>query len=282
MAGLLRGELDRYDSKSRTLGPYLGGISAGGVDFSKDREWVAYASFPDSTLWRCKADGSDKLQLSYPPLQAVSPRWSPDGKEIAFDAIQPGKPARIYLVSADGGAPHELMPGVNESQSRYDPVWSPDGGSIAFGGQGGDPDSAIHVLDLKTGHVSTLPGSKGLFHPRWSPDGCYIAAQAPHALGLRLFDFKTQEWSVLTNRGVAAFPSRSHEGRYLYFLGAVTGPGVYRIRIPGGKVEQVLDLKGFQMTGYWGLWMGLTPDDSPLLLKDIGTQDIVSMDFHAP
>jgi serine/threonine protein kinase/Tol biopolymer transport system component len=279
VAGFLRGELDRYDSKTKTLAPYLGGISADGLDFSKDGKWVAYSSFPDSTLWRSKADGRNKLQLSYPPLQGVSPRWSPDGKEIVFDAIQPGKPARIYLVTADGGTPRELLP--NDVQAKLDPVWSPDGGSIAFGGFSGDANSGIHILDIKTGNVSMLASSKGLFHPRWSPDGRYIAAQAPHALGLRLFDFKTQEWSVLTN-AIAGFPSWAHDGRYLYFLGAGTGSGVYRIRIPGGKVEQVLDLKGFRMTGYWGLWMGLTPDDSPLLLKDTGTQDIVSMDFHEP
>jgi hypothetical protein len=42
--------------------------------FSKDGQWVAYASFPDGTLWKSRADGSQRLQLSYPPLTAVLPR----------------------------------------------------------------------------------------------------------------------------------------------------------------------------------------------------------------
>jgi hypothetical protein len=39
---------------------------------------------------------------------------------------------------------------------------------------------------------------------------------------------------------------------------------------------------GFQMMGYFTQWLGLAPDDSPLVLKDAGTQEIVSMDFHEP
>jgi hypothetical protein len=36
------------------------------------------------------------------------------------------------------------------------------------------------------------------------------------------------------------------------------------------------------MTGIYGFWLGLTPQDVPLLLKDAGTQDIVRMDWHQP
>ena len=57
---------------------------------------------------------------------------------------------------------------------------------------------------------------------------------------------------------------------------------VARIRVPEGKVEQVASLKALQITGYFGIWLGLTPDDEPLLLENTGTQDIVSMDWNAP
>ena len=76
-----RGELTRYDLKSGRFEPYLGGISAEYVAFSKDGQWVAYVSFPEGTLWRSKADGSERLQLTYPPMYALMPRWSPDGKD---------------------------------------------------------------------------------------------------------------------------------------------------------------------------------------------------------
>jgi len=48
-------------------------------------------------------------------------------------------------------------------------------------------------------------------------------------------------------------------------------------------VERVVDLKNFRMTGYsWGFWLGLAPDDSPLLLRDVGTQEIYALDVDLP
>jgi Tol biopolymer transport system component len=99
-----RGELVRYDLKSGQLVPFLGGISAEWVAFSKDGLWVAYVSYPEATLWRSKTDGSERLQLTYPPSQTLLPRWSPDGRKIVFYETFPDKPAGIYEVSREGGA----------------------------------------------------------------------------------------------------------------------------------------------------------------------------------
>jgi hypothetical protein len=54
------------------------------------------------------------------------------------------------------------------------------------------------------------------------------------------------------------------------------------VAIPGGKVEQVASLKALRLTGVYSFWLGLTPDHSPLLLKDAGTQEIVVMSWTAP
>ena len=54
----VRGELLRYDSASRQGGPYLSGISAMGVNFSRDGKWLTYVAYPEGTLWRSRADGS--------------------------------------------------------------------------------------------------------------------------------------------------------------------------------------------------------------------------------
>jgi hypothetical protein len=50
-----RGELMRYNSKSGEFSPFLGGISAEYLGFSKDGQWVAYVSYPEGTLWRSKS-----------------------------------------------------------------------------------------------------------------------------------------------------------------------------------------------------------------------------------
>jgi Tol biopolymer transport system component len=266
VGGIRRGELVRWDSKLRQFATFLSGISAQDVSFSKDGQWVAYVSYPEGTLWRSKADGSEKLQLSYQPLHAMLPRWSPDGKKILFMDLPTGKPGRTYLVSAEGGSPQNLM--AEEPDQQIDPNWSPDAGKIVFGGN--PPDiTAIHVLDLKTNQVSTLPGSEGFFSPRWSPDGRYIAALRADALAVVLYDFETQQWSQLAKGGVG-YPSWSKDGHYVYFMRAPNDPAVLRVRISEHKVEQVVDLKNFRMASYYGYWLGLAPDDSPLLLRDTG------------
>ena len=107
---LLQGELVSYDAPSGQFRPYLSGVSAGEADFSPDGQWIVYVSYPELTLWRSRVDGSQRMQLTYRPIYATLPRWSPDAKQIAFVGLQGNSPWRIYLVSADGGSPQELLP----------------------------------------------------------------------------------------------------------------------------------------------------------------------------
>ena len=274
-----RGELERGESKSGQFTPFLSGISGEDVAFSQDGQWVAYVSYPEGILWRSKPDGSEKAQLSSPPPFAAAPRWSPDGKQIVFAQNSPGKPRRVYLVSADGGSTQQLLP--EDPEPLWDPDWSPDGGKILVGGRPADKNSALQVLDLNTHKVSTLPGSRGLFGGRWSPDGRYIVALPWDSLSVMLFDFQTQKWSQLVQVR-AAFLEWSRDGQYVYFLRWLDHPAALRVRISDRKVEQLFDLSKITLTGNIGPWLGLGPDDSPLLLKDTGTQDIYSLDWEEP
>jgi len=53
-----------------------------------------------------------------------------------------------------------------------------------------------------------------------------------------------------------------------------------RVRIADAAIDQVTDLKDVRQTGYrGGFWMGLTPDDSPLVLRDVGAEEIYSLDL---
>src|SRR3974390_2272637 len=106
----LRGELVRYNSQPGRFEPFLGGISAEYVDFSHDGQWVAYVTYPDQVLWRSKVDGSERLQLTYPPSRPYVPRWSPDGKTIAFFDGRHTIDPKIYTVSSEGGSPRPLLP----------------------------------------------------------------------------------------------------------------------------------------------------------------------------
>jgi serine/threonine protein kinase len=276
-----RGELVRYDSKSGHFAPYLSGISAMGLDFSRDGEWVAYNDASDGTMWRSKVDGTQKLQLVFPPMLAYLPRWSPDGRHIAFFGHPPGEPWQIYFVPAEGGSP-ELI--YRTGTNLADPSWSPDGKSLAFGENSlNNQGSAVYVLDLKTRNASKLPGSDGLYSPRWSPDGRFIAAITLDSLKLMLFDLTSQKWAELAKIFVA-YPVWSKNARYLYFDGILDNQeGYFRVRITDGKLERIFSMKGFQAVGgAFGNWSGLAPDESPLLVRDASIQEIYALDWDTP
>jgi len=272
-----RGELVRQEAGSDHLAPFLSGISAEHLSFSHDGKRVAYVSFPDGILWRSKADGTERLQLSNPPLYASLPRWSPDGKQIVFFSVTSGQAPRIYVVSADGSTPQELLP--NDDHPQADAYWSPDGAALVFGSPYASSSKGIRVLDLKTRAITTLPDSQDLFSPRWSPDGRYIAAVRWNSQSLLLFDRNQQKWSEVGQGRNVSFPNWSHDGKYIYFLSWPENPGVFRVRVADSDMQRVLNLQDFQPTGYWEDWLGLDPQDNPLLLRDTGLQDVYAFDI---
>jgi len=191
----------------------------------------------------------------------------------------PGQKSKLYTVSADGGTPRKIMP--EDPQEQYDPTWSLDGTKIAFGGPPADPNTTIRILDVRTNQISTVPGSKGLYSSRWSPDGRYLAAMPFASRSLMLFDFATQKWEEIAKISLG-FPNWSKNSDYVYFLHEENQPSVMRVRIRDRKIERVADLKNFRQAGFWSVWLGMAPDDSPLLLRDIGTQEIYALDWQAP
>jgi Tol biopolymer transport system component len=281
----LRGELVRYDAKSGQFVPYMDGISALGVTFSREGNWVAYIAYPEGTLWRNKLDGSERLQLTFAPMEALAPRWSPEGKQIAFMGRQPGQGWKIYLVASEGGnSPRELLPG-NDGQAA--PDWSPDGNSLVFGGfpeeiSGDASATSIHLLDLKTHQTSTVPGSEGLYCPRWSPDGRYISATTANGQKLMLFDASNRKWSEPEDLPEGC-PAWSHDGKYLYFQSFdVKQPALFRLRISDRKREQLAEINLRRSEAFWFWGNSLTPDDSPLVLRDESAEEIYALDWQLP
>ena len=276
---VMHGQLVRYDMQSRQLQPYLGGISAEFVAFSPDGKSLAYVTFPEGILWRANRDGSDPVQLTDPPFYPRAPRWSPDGSQILFfDTSAEGR-TQAFVISSQGGTSRPLDPQYKEPQG--DPNWSPDGSKVVYASQETGSETTIRVirvLDLATHKAITLPGSQGLSSPRWSADGRFVAAlhTHPRADELWIFAFETQRWSLLDKKWTG-FPTWSRDGKYIYFLRPVDDRGIYRIRPSGGNAELVLDLKGVRQTSIYGFWIGLDPDDTPMLLRDIGSDDIYAL-----
>jgi Tol biopolymer transport system component len=233
-----------------------------------------------------KADGSQRLQLTSPPLQAtLYPNWSPDSAQIAFVGKTPGGLTKIYLVSREGGTPRQLVPG---ERNEVDPDWSPDGNLVVFGrlpefmAETSLP-KAIHLIDLRTGKISVLPGSEGLFSPHWSPDGRYIAAMTLKRDRVMLFDFTTGRWAELVVRD-AHNPQWTRDSKYLY-TEASREPHqeIYRVRIADHGVEPVAGERNVRQVGICGFaFLTLAPDESPVVWVEHGLADLYALDWEAP
>jgi len=280
-----RGEAVRYDSRTKQFVPLLPGVSADFVDYSRNGQWMAYATFPDGALWRSKADHTERLQLtrSDGESKALVPRWSPDGSEILFTLARAGELPRIYRVSSRGGQPQILLPNLNHVNA--DPNWSPDGKRVCFGGASGvgirldGPN--IHILDLATNAVTDVPDSNAFFSPRWSPDGRYLAALSLDSTGVAIYDFAAAKWRLIAKGVLFGFPCWSHDSHYLYYLQGTVNPAVMRVRPAQAMPERVADLRNIRLTGFYGLSLSLTPDDEPILIQDNGSTEIFSIDWQA-
>lgn len=282
-----RGELSRLDPRTQRFEPFLGGISVQGVTFSPDGQSVAYVSFPEGDLWKANRDGSDSVQLTKSPLASGIPRWSPDSKQIVFEdqnslfEDQNSPASAIYIVSPDGGTPRRLLP--EDTRAESDPNWSLDGHKIVYasGDLDGPPEKIeIRIIDLDSRKATTVPGSVGLFSPRWSPDGRFIAATPSPQAGMKIFNVATGQWSELPIKIATAYPEWSKDSQSIYFLNPGATPGLFRIRVNGGKAEMIADLKDLHISGWWSAWMGLDPTDAPLVLRDIGSDDVFALTFE--
>jgi len=280
-----RAELVRYDSVSRQFVPYLSGISAGDVEVSRDGRLCTYIRYPEATLWRAKADGSEAAQITGPSLRAALPHWSPDGRLIAFSGSRPGRPWNIFLISATGGPAEQI---TNGAMFDLDPAWSADGSTLAFGQARMENNAqtvSVQLLDLASRKTTTLPGSEGLCCPRWSPDGRYLVAAHPMGEYLELYEFATGKWRVLEkDLSPTGYFEWSADSKEIFFdtLDALE-PAIYRLRISDSRVQTVVvidDIRRYYRT--FGPWTGITPDGSPLLVRDISSEEVYSLDVQLP
>ncbi len=272
------GELVRYDAKAKQFIRYLSGLSAEGLVYSPDLQSIAYTDFATGTLYRSRVDGTKPVRLTPPSLRAMAPRWSPDGNRIAFMGRSSGGRVKIYMVSADGGTPEELAAAEN---NLIAPTWSGDGKLLVFGSRSGldsGEGDFLWQLDLQTRSLSKVGGSEALHYAIWSPDGHFLAASGGGEI--KILNPATRQWFTLTARGGGDF-LWSHDSQSIYMYSGEEG--IFRIRMRDGQEQKVVDTRGFQSAaGGFGVWLGLTPDDAPLLLRNLSSDRIYALDWDAP
>lgn len=276
-----RSELESL-SPTGQLVPVKGFLSnAVRVDYSRDGRWVIWTE-TNGQLWRARSDGTEKLQVTPDTLSPFLARWSPDGSRIAVMAREAGKAWQIYLTGPNGG---EFKPLSNQTRNAADPSWSPDGRSIVFGGTNdamGKDNAArtLDIVDVASGAMREIPGSNGLFSPRWSPDGRYIAALTLDQRQVRLYTVATQNWTTLAVPS-GADPVWSPDSRFL-FVHASLDPAqpIDRVSIPDGHVDEIVrlaDSREHDAVDY--VFGGLTQDNRPLIRARIFTGNVYSLDL---
>ena len=272
-----RGELVRYDAKSKQFLPLLPGVAAFSPTFSRDGQWVAYTVFPDHALWRSRTDGTDPLQLTFPPAQVFYPAISPDGTHVVYSTSA----ATTCLISMDGGTPQTLV----ETDSRS-ARWSPNGSRLVFIDSSNPGHSNIQLFDLRTGKRSVVPRSQGFYTVRWVADDLLVAI-TEDSKKLMIFDLKTQKWSDLVSATLPGYMvnvEHSPDYKYVYYTTGGPGPMAFRVRLADLQTETITSLKSLPLAVGPGLntQFGVAADGSPVFARDIGTQEIYALTVKWP
>jgi Tol biopolymer transport system component len=184
-----------------------------------------------------------------------SPRWSHDGKRLAFDVVDATRNLRkAYIVQLDGT-------GLTSIGDFAMPDWSPDDKQLVYCHDDDGVQGTIGVMGADgTGGSRVCDGS----WPRWSPDGSAIA----HTMGnsIRVLDLLTEEVRVV----VDGFPQRpgsfdwSRDGRRLaFFVRTVAGGPRELYIVPAGEIAQNLKPR-YARPGMVGGHVTWSPDDKQL------------------
>lgn len=279
----------RYDAKSGHLEQLLPGVTSSKVGLSSDGQWLAFVS--EGSLWRSKADHSERKSLVDGLPLMSRPQWSPDGKWILFASVSGNELASHFVVSAEGGTPKQLPLG----SGLIDASWHPDGQSIYFGkwpNEGNTPlrDSGVFVLDLKSSKLTKVPGSEGLVHPSYSPDGRFVGAVTSFELNpneptrLKLFDTRTQTWKEIGQGALVGTVQWSRDSKYVYYQDILgQDEPIFRFAIASGKTDRFLDFSSLLRAGYTRCGFDRFESDGRLMMTlSRSDSDVFRLDLDLP
>jgi len=174
---IIRSRLVRREiasGETETLVTMPAGRQPIGPDLSKDGKWLTFYTIgKQEDIYVVGADGSGMRQLTDDGFHNRGPRWSPDGKLIAFTSNRSGR-KEIWTIHPDGSGLSQL---THTSEGEpIQSVWAPDGKRIAYNMT--DGESAI--MNLATGETTALP-ARGFQARSWSPDGTKLIGQMADA-----------------------------------------------------------------------------------------------------
>ena len=266
-----RGELVRYDMKTHEFVSFLGGISATDPTFSRDGKWVAYLSYPDHTVWRSRSDGTERMQLTFAPMDARFPAISPDATRVSFHTSK----NELFVVDMQGGQPQKV------ADNAFFASWSPDGNYLYS--KSGLAPYPSQIIDLRTGQSSVLPSSEGTSGGYWLSQSTVMVR---NAMGTKfvIFNLKTQQWTDLPGiSGDIENFGLSPDGNYLYYTTGGAEPKAMRYRFADRQVETVTSLNDLhRVVNYGNTQFNVAPDASMVFTRDTGYQEIYALNIRWP
>jgi Tol biopolymer transport system component len=189
----------------------------------------------------------------------LDPRFSPDGKKIAFISGRSG-PWNLWVCDADGSNPMEI---ASLAGGVGNPQWSPDGSEIAFDGRA-DGNSDVWVIPGTGGRPRRLthhPAND--INPAWSHDGQWIYFSSSRTGREQIFKTPAypapgaREEAIPLTRNGGHVALESRDGRYVYFMRTMFHGSIWRMPAEGvGEVQITSPLetvRSFELTGD-GIW----------------------------
>ncbi|HET9532661.1 MAG TPA: protein kinase, partial [Blastocatellia bacterium] len=185
--------------------------------FSTDGRAVAFEARQGtgSDLWRVDRGGAPVQLTADPDFADTLPRWSPDGRTIAFNRRPikaPLEATSLWLMAEDGGNPHLLI----ERAGFF--TWMPDSRGILYLSR---VDSQLYFFDLATRSERRLTNEPKIVGPMiTSPDGQWVIFQSVRSGSIDLLAMPIAGGDVRT--AVATLRQDNHpfvspSGRWLYF-----------------------------------------------------------------
>src|SRR6059058_513972 len=190
-------------------------------DPSPDGDWLAYYSLgKQEDIFIIHADGTDMRQLTDDVFKDREPRWSPDGKRIAFTSDRSGG-SEIWAINRDGSGLQQLT----QMAGAHHPVWSPDGTQMVYSIH--TPKNAAYIFRVGQAWAEQTPVALAALSDTsqtfeswsWSPDGKRLAglrhfSDGSHA-GIGVYDLESKRYDWLTNFG--EWPLWFEDGRRILF-----------------------------------------------------------------
>jgi len=147
-----------------------------------------------------------------------NPKWSPDGKWIAFISDKTGRD-EIYIIPQDGSK-EAIQLTKNADTYKYEIVWSPDSKKIMWS----DRNFRLNYVDIDTKEVVEVVRAKSweIRSYTWSPDSNWIAYAKPEIEGMTriyLYSLQTKKTYEVTDEWYNSYsPHFSSDGKYLFFV----------------------------------------------------------------